>query len=171
MGRLCGWRILMKHGLMVKLYKLMAMRSKFYALQGNMYVCFSCKVQSQESFWENSFWFLFFYFWKIQVVTKISNAYPKDVEAPASGVDDMTRLAYLHEPGVLQNLHSRYDINEIYVSNSYWFRIYMYSTYSRTKLLFTFRLIQEAYWLLLIRLEDFPIFIVAIWWLSIKELP
>jgi myosin-5 len=48
------------------------------------------------------------------VVTKISNAYPKDVEAPASGVDDMTRLAYLHEPGVLQNLHSRYDINEIY---------------------------------------------------------
>jgi myosin-5 len=60
------------------------------------------------------------------VVTKISNAYPKDVEAPASGVDDMTRLAYLHEPGVLQNLHSRYDINEIYVSNSYRCRIYMY---------------------------------------------
>ncbi|CAL9227088.1 unnamed protein product [Arabidopsis halleri] len=33
------------------------------------------------------------------VAIKISNAYPKDVEAPASGVDDMTRLAYLHEPG------------------------------------------------------------------------
>ncbi|RID60638.1 hypothetical protein BRARA_F03780 [Brassica rapa] len=48
------------------------------------------------------------------VVTKASNVYPKDTEAPASGVDDMTRLAYLHEPGVLQNLHSRYDINEIY---------------------------------------------------------
>ncbi|KAG5395292.1 hypothetical protein IGI04_025255 [Brassica rapa subsp. trilocularis] len=48
------------------------------------------------------------------VVTKVSNVYPKDTEAPASGVDDMTRLAYLHEPGVLQNLHSRYDINEIY---------------------------------------------------------
>lgn len=55
-------------------------------------------------------------FEKIQVVTKVSNVYPKDTEAPASGVDDMTRLAYLHEPGVLQNLHSRYDINEIYVS-------------------------------------------------------
>ena len=53
---------------------------------------------------------------KIQVVTKASAVYPKDTEAPASGVDDMTRLAYLHEPGVLQNLHSRYDINEIYVS-------------------------------------------------------
>ncbi|KAG5383360.1 hypothetical protein IGI04_034830 [Brassica rapa subsp. trilocularis] len=48
------------------------------------------------------------------VVTKASAVYPKDTEAPASGVDDMTRLAYLHEPGVLQNLHSRYDINEIY---------------------------------------------------------
>uniref|UniRef100_M4EFF0 Myosin motor domain-containing protein n=1 Tax=Brassica campestris TaxID=3711 RepID=M4EFF0_BRACM len=49
-----------------------------------------------------------------EVVTKASAVYPKDTEAPASGVDDMTRLAYLHEPGVLQNLHSRYDINEIY---------------------------------------------------------
>lgn len=28
----------------------------------------------------------------------------------------MTKLAYLHEPGVLDNLRSRYDINEIYVS-------------------------------------------------------
>jgi len=105
------------------------MRSKFYALQENMYVCvcvcFSSKLESQEDFWEKAV-IDFCYFWKIQVVTKISNAYPKDVEAPASGVDDMTRLAYLHEPGVLQNLHSRYDINEIYVSNSYRCRIYMY---------------------------------------------
>lgn len=46
----------------------------------------------------------------------MSDAYPKDVEAPASGVDDMTRLAYLHEPGVLENMKSRFDINEIYVS-------------------------------------------------------
>jgi len=30
----------------------------------------------------------------------------------------MTKLAYLHEPGVLDNLRSRYDINEIYVCNS-----------------------------------------------------
>ncbi|KAK4407291.1 Myosin-8 [Sesamum angolense] len=29
-------------------------------------------------------------------------------------VDDMTKLAYLHEPGVLDNLKSRYDISEIY---------------------------------------------------------
>ncbi|CAM8976689.1 unnamed protein product [Rhodiola kirilowii] len=48
------------------------------------------------------------------VVVKTSSVYPKDEEAPPSGVDDMTRLAYLHEPGVLQNLKSRYDINEIY---------------------------------------------------------
>ncbi|XP_039116564.1 LOW QUALITY PROTEIN: myosin-11-like [Dioscorea cayenensis subsp. rotundata] len=40
--------------------------------------------------------------------------YPKDMEAPAGGVDDMTKLSYLHEPGVLQNLALRYAINEIY---------------------------------------------------------
>ena len=28
----------------------------------------------------------------------------------------MTKLAYLHEPGVLDDLRSRYDTNEIYVS-------------------------------------------------------
>ncbi|GAB2281889.1 hypothetical protein Dimus_016455 [Dionaea muscipula] len=48
------------------------------------------------------------------VVVNASNTYPKDPEAPQCGVDDMTKLAYLHEPGVLQNLRSRYDINEIY---------------------------------------------------------
>ncbi|GKU86169.1 hypothetical protein SLEP1_g731 [Rubroshorea leprosula] len=48
------------------------------------------------------------------VVVKASNVYPKDAEAPPCGVDDMTKLAYLHEPGVLENLRSRYDINEIY---------------------------------------------------------
>lgn len=52
----------------------------------------------------------------MQVVTKVSNIYPKDAEASPCGVDDMTKLAYLHEPGVLQNLKSRYDMNEIYVS-------------------------------------------------------
>ncbi|XP_006587958.2 myosin-7 [Glycine max] len=40
--------------------------------------------------------------------------YPKDPEFPPNGVEDMTRLAYLHEPGVLQNLHLRYAMNEIY---------------------------------------------------------
>lgn len=78
--------------------------------------CFSSKIKT--FWWKNSFYLLFCFpnLQKIQVVTKASAVYPKDTEAPASGVDDMTRLAYLHEPGVLQNLHSRYDINEIYVS-------------------------------------------------------
>ncbi|XP_019178687.1 PREDICTED: myosin-6-like [Ipomoea nil] len=48
------------------------------------------------------------------VVVKSSKIYHKDAEAPSCGVDDMTKLAYLHEPGVLQNLKTRYDINEIY---------------------------------------------------------
>ena len=30
----------------------------------------------------------------------------------------MTRLSYLHEPGVLQNLRARYELNEIYVSTT-----------------------------------------------------
>ncbi|KAK1266822.1 hypothetical protein QJS04_geneDACA000156 [Acorus gramineus] len=50
------------------------------------------------------------------VVANVSNIYAKDAEALPCGVDDMTKLAYLHEPGVLQNLRSRYDMNEIYVS-------------------------------------------------------
>lgn len=50
-----------------------------------------------------------------QVVANLSKIYPKDVEAPAGGVDDMTKLSYLHEPGVLHNLATRYEINEIYV--------------------------------------------------------
>ncbi|XP_020276346.1 myosin-6-like isoform X2 [Asparagus officinalis] len=49
-----------------------------------------------------------------RVTVKVSSIYPKDPDAPACGVDDMTKLAYLHEPGVLQNLRSRYEINEIY---------------------------------------------------------
>ncbi|KAH9616482.1 hypothetical protein KSS87_017295 [Heliosperma pusillum] len=48
------------------------------------------------------------------VVANMSKVYPKDPEAPPSGVDDMTKLAYLHEPGVLDNLKRRFDINEIY---------------------------------------------------------
>ncbi|WJX10583.1 hypothetical protein P8452_01285 [Trifolium repens] len=49
-----------------------------------------------------------------KVVSKSANIYPKDPEFPTEGVEDMTRLAYLHEPGVLQNLQIRYSINEIY---------------------------------------------------------
>jgi myosin V len=40
------------------------------------------------------------------------------MEAAAGGVDDMTKLSYLHEPGVLQNLATRYELNEIYVCSS-----------------------------------------------------
>ncbi|XWS46935.1 hypothetical protein CRYUN_Cryun14cG0110800 [Craigia yunnanensis] len=48
------------------------------------------------------------------VTTNLSKLYPKNVEAPAGGVDDMTKLSYLHEPAVLYNLATRYEINEIY---------------------------------------------------------
>ncbi|KAL3520939.1 hypothetical protein ACH5RR_019088 [Cinchona calisaya] len=49
-----------------------------------------------------------------KIITKLSKVYPKDTEAAAGGVDDMTKLSYLHEPGVLQNLKARYELNEIY---------------------------------------------------------
>uniref|UniRef100_A0A0E0IRS2 Myosin motor domain-containing protein n=1 Tax=Oryza nivara TaxID=4536 RepID=A0A0E0IRS2_ORYNI len=39
---------------------------------------------------------------------------PRDTEADLGGVDDMTKLVYLHEPGVLCNLARRYGFNEIY---------------------------------------------------------
>ncbi|KAK4410989.1 Myosin-12 [Sesamum angolense] len=48
------------------------------------------------------------------ILATISSIYPKDTEAPPAGVDDMTKLAYLHEPGVLHNLASRFALNEIY---------------------------------------------------------
>uniref|UniRef100_A0A0E0CLR9 Myosin motor domain-containing protein n=1 Tax=Oryza meridionalis TaxID=40149 RepID=A0A0E0CLR9_9ORYZ len=49
-----------------------------------------------------------------KVTANVSSVYPKDAEAKRCGVEDMTRLAYLHEPGVLHNLKSRYGMNEIY---------------------------------------------------------
>ncbi|XP_044466154.1 myosin-12 [Mangifera indica] len=48
------------------------------------------------------------------IVADIASIYPKDTEAPPAGVDDMTKLAYLHEPGVLHNLACRFSLNEIY---------------------------------------------------------
>ncbi|XP_010937148.1 myosin-17 isoform X2 [Elaeis guineensis] len=48
------------------------------------------------------------------VVANLSKVFPRDTEAPPGGVDDMTKLSYLHEPGVLQNLATRYELNEIY---------------------------------------------------------
>ena len=41
---------------------------------------------------------------------------PRNTEAGVGGVNDMTKLVYLHEPGVLCNLARRYTLNEIYVS-------------------------------------------------------
>ncbi|CAA7395580.1 unnamed protein product [Spirodela intermedia] len=49
-----------------------------------------------------------------KVILHLSKVFPKDMEAPPGGVDDMTKLSYLHEPGVLQNLSTRYELNEIY---------------------------------------------------------
>jgi hypothetical protein len=63
---------------------------------------------------------------QFQVVAEISSIYPKDTEAPPAGVDDMTKLAYLHEPGVLYNLLCRFSLNEIYVSHN---QIINFSTY------------------------------------------
>ncbi|KAE8038143.1 hypothetical protein FH972_010683 [Carpinus fangiana] len=51
---------------------------------------------------------------QFQIIADISCIYPKDTEAPPAGVDDMTKLAYLHEPGVLHNLACRFALNEIY---------------------------------------------------------
>ncbi|OAE35798.1 hypothetical protein AXG93_4225s1010 [Marchantia polymorpha subsp. ruderalis] len=48
------------------------------------------------------------------VVASVSNVHAKDSDSQPGGVDDMTKLAYLHEPGVLYNLASRYELDEIY---------------------------------------------------------
>jgi myosin-5 len=45
--------------------------------------------------------------------------FPRDAdEEDHGGVDDMTKLTYLNEPGVLYNLQRRYALNDIYVSSS-----------------------------------------------------
>ncbi|KAJ7535365.1 hypothetical protein O6H91_12G030000 [Diphasiastrum complanatum] len=44
----------------------------------------------------------------------LSGVYAKDPDTKPGGVDDMTKLAYLHEPGVLHNLAIRYELDEIY---------------------------------------------------------
>ncbi|KAL8215013.1 hypothetical protein R6Q57_004462 [Mikania cordata] len=49
-----------------------------------------------------------------KVVTKLSKVYPKEMDYPDGGMDDMTKLSYLHEPGVLHNLSVRYQRDKIY---------------------------------------------------------
>ncbi|CAH1417764.1 unnamed protein product [Lactuca virosa] len=49
-----------------------------------------------------------------KVVIKLSKIYPKEMDTPDGGVDDMTKLSYLHEPGVLHNLAIRYQRDKIY---------------------------------------------------------
>lgn len=46
--------------------------------------------------------------------TSIFKVHPRDPDAKHGGVDDMTKLAYLNEPGVLYNLARRYELNDIY---------------------------------------------------------
>nr|CAD1838020.1 unnamed protein product [Ananas comosus var. bracteatus] len=53
-----------------------------------------------------------FGFWKINVTAE--KLLPRDADADHGGVDDMTKLTYLNEPGVLFNLARRYALNEIY---------------------------------------------------------
>ncbi|GLJ12586.1 hypothetical protein SUGI_0194010 [Cryptomeria japonica] len=44
----------------------------------------------------------------------IQKVHPRDPDIQPGGVDDMTKLAYLNEPGVLYNLGRRYELNDIY---------------------------------------------------------
>ncbi|ESW08884.1 hypothetical protein PHAVU_009G082600 [Phaseolus vulgaris] len=50
-----------------------------------------------------------------KVIALSENVFPRDAdEDEHGGVEDMTRLAYLNEPGVLYNLRRRYALNDIY---------------------------------------------------------
>lgn len=75
----------------------------------------------------NGAWFLFsissFRFaninfgFNLQVWASPGKVLPRDPDAEDhGGVDDMTKLTYLNEPGVLYNLERRYALNDIYVS-------------------------------------------------------
>ncbi|KAK6912879.1 Myosin head, motor domain [Dillenia turbinata] len=49
-----------------------------------------------------------------KVLASPEKLFPRDPDADHGGVDDMTKLTYLNEPGVLDNLDRRYALNEIY---------------------------------------------------------
>uniref|UniRef100_A0A3Q7J6P1 Myosin motor domain-containing protein n=1 Tax=Solanum lycopersicum TaxID=4081 RepID=A0A3Q7J6P1_SOLLC len=48
------------------------------------------------------------------IVANLSKTHPNDGDVPDGGVDDMTELSYLHKPGLLHNLATKYQLNEIY---------------------------------------------------------
>ena len=64
-----------------------------------------------------TFWIFGFVF-VVQVLALPEKLFPRDAdeEEEHGGVDDMTKLTYLNEPGVLYNLERRYALNDIYVS-------------------------------------------------------
>ncbi|KAF3775094.1 Myosin-15 [Nymphaea thermarum] len=49
-----------------------------------------------------------------KVSASLNQVLLRDPETEFGGVDDMTKLAYLNEPGVLHNLARRYALNDIY---------------------------------------------------------
>ncbi|KAJ3702510.1 hypothetical protein LUZ61_006215 [Rhynchospora tenuis] len=49
-----------------------------------------------------------------KITTTNEKLLPRDADGDHGGVDDMTKLIYLNEPGVLFNLAQRYSLNEIY---------------------------------------------------------
>ncbi|KAJ4820451.1 myosin [Rhynchospora pubera] len=49
-----------------------------------------------------------------KITTTNEKLMPRDADGDHGGVDDMTKLIYLNEPGVLFNLAQRYSLNEIY---------------------------------------------------------
>jgi hypothetical protein len=55
---------------------------------------------------------------RFQITVAPEKLLPRDTDEDLGGghVDDMTKLTYLNEPGVLYNLKKRYALNEIYVS-------------------------------------------------------
>lgn len=65
----------------------------------------------------------------LQVFSPADKLYPRDPDAEDhGGVDDMTKLTYLNEPGVLYNLERRYALNDIYVSHPHSTALMTYAT-------------------------------------------
>lgn len=113
-----------------------------------------------------------------QVVVKMSNIYPRDAEGPTTGIDDMTKMSYLNEPGLLHNLAIRYAINEIYVrlfmgiSDSLGERKQIHYTSARdpnNNSLTLYRLILETFLLPSTHSKVFQICMMLMLWSSTRE--